>query len=51
MKVKVEKFLKFASMFPKYLSFQGNFRLFPFGTEESMANPEDVECMECHGEV
>lgn len=43
MKVKVEEFLKFASTFLKYLSFQGDLRLFPFGTEESMANPEDVE--------
>lgn len=41
MKVEVEQFLKFASAFLKYFSFQGNFRLFPFGTEESMANPED----------
>lgn len=43
MKVKVEKFVKLTSMFLKYLSFQGNFRLFRFGTEQSMANPEDVE--------
>lgn len=43
MKVKVEKLLKFASTFLKYLSFQGNFRWFTFDTAESMANPEDVE--------
>lgn len=37
------KFQKFASMFVKYLSFNGNFRLFPLGTEESMAKAEDME--------
>lgn len=38
------KFQKFASSFLKYLSFQGSFRLFPLGTEESVAKAEDMEC-------
>lgn len=49
-KVEVEKLLKFSSAFLKHLWFQGNSRLFPFGTE-TPANPEGVEWAKCCGEV